>query len=951
MAWLTSLMLLVVGPSLAQTAHDPWMTVETEHFRIHYPKSAEDWALQGADHMESIRDRVIEEVGWTHEGRIDIVIRDPMSVANGSAIPFLGAPRMEFWSTPPDAASVIGHYRTWGELLLTHEYAHQAHLLRTSRNPSEQLLEGVTGIGSLARKCPRWVSEGYATVVEARLSGFGRPNASYRAAFLRRLAQEGQMPTYGGLNNFDRFSGGAFAYLVGSAYLEWLDERAGGDSLVKLWRRLTAVKVRDFDEAFSGLYGASPERLYARFVAELSHGALEIESQRVVDENTLWKELTWYTGEPAVSPDGEKIAVVVRSRKGPARLKVWSTGDPDEEALEDRREAREKRLEKDPEDVLSLEPRHPPRKELAERVRTTRTARQPRFMPDSDAVLFTAFAYDASGRRRPDLYLWNHASGEERRVTVNGDVRTADPAPDGSFAIAVGLSWGRTHLVRVDLETGAVEPITEPDVDIVYDAPRISPDGERVAYLVQRGAGWEIEVLDFGTGTVTQIGGGERAGIPSHLAWGPSSQSLYASVGVGGFMEVHEVLSKGGRGRQITRSRGGAIAPAPTPDGAGLFYLSMDYTGLELHRLSIEDVGVPTVNVSADSPLVVPRPGPVVPPLDVGEREDPHRYGLGPTELRPLVGGAWSVSQKHIEMGVRGGDIVGRRDGLLMVAYGGETGVTGALGGFGYRGLPVEIRTQAFTAIEEPESLRRYGGVLSFDGERAGSALSARARLGGFLDRAFSDPDSERQPPGNPSDRQVGFGELGLAAIGPRAAAMGVQLKLRGQLGVTDGALFHREELWTAVWVGRDLRLAGRYDVGFSNAVSDLDRYRLGGSPSAVLPETWQWTRVQSPGFVVGSLRGANRDRVRVELAGLGPGAIFGERHRMEDGPLGGPGATLVGLDGAVDVDPQPYGKLPALKAAAGLGCQLEEATDGWDSKPCQTLEDYRAWVSATWTI
>jgi len=959
MPQLVILAMLLAGQSHAQTPNDRWMTVETEHFRFHYPESAEDWALQGADHMESIRDRVIAEVGWAPPKKMDIVIRDPMSTANGSALPLQGAPRMEFWSTPPDSASVIGHYRTWGELLLTHEFAHQAHLLRTARNPGEQILESLTGIGPVARKCPRWVSEGYATVVEARLSGFGRPNASYRAAFLRRLAQEGKMPTYNQLNDFSRFSGGAFAYLVGSAYLEWLDARAGGDSLVKLWRRLTAVEQRSFEDGFSGIYGDSPDRLYARFVAELTHAALEIEQQRPVDEGTLWQEITWYTDEPAVSPDGDKVAVVIRNRKGPSKLQIWSTTEADEEELEEQQEDRDERMEKDPDDVLAIDPPHPPRKEIADRVHATRGASQPRFMPDNNSLLFTSKRYDASGRLRPDLYLWDHEEETERRVTVLADVRTADPSPDGTFAIAVGLNWGRTHLVRVDIETGETSTVTEPDVDVVYDRPRISPDGNRVAYLIQRGAGWEVEVLDFGSGETVALGGGAGAGIPTHIAWGPDSQSLYASVGVGGFIEIHEILAGGGRGRQITRSRGAAVAPAPTPDGESVFYLSLDYTGLELHKIELADVEADIAEISAPVPAVVPAVAPPVPPLESRGHGEPHRYGLGRSEIRPLIGGAYSNSQEHLEMGVRVGDIVGKRDALLMVAYGGETGVTGALAAAEYRGLPVEIGVQGFTAIEEPEVMRRYGGALNLGGDRSGSALGAHYRLGAWVDQPYAERVSDADSDVVPNDavvfitpsRQAGYAQVGASLVEPRRAGMGLGITLRGQYGATGGEAWKRGESTTSIWVGKGARLRGTYTRGFSDAVSGLDRYRLGGVPSAVLPEVWQWSRMQSPGFALGSLRGANRDKVRAEIAGLGPGTLFGERHRMEDGPLVGPGATLVGIGGTFSIEEQPYGKLPSLTAKSGLGCQIENALDGWDEKPCQALDDYRFWASATWRL
>ena len=47
-----------------------------------------------------------------------------------------------------------------------------------------------------------------------------------------------RLPTYGALDATSPFLGGAVRYLVGSAYLEWLERRKGPESLNHLWRRM-----------------------------------------------------------------------------------------------------------------------------------------------------------------------------------------------------------------------------------------------------------------------------------------------------------------------------------------------------------------------------------------------------------------------------------------------------------------------------------------------------------------------------------------------------------------------------------------------------------------------------------------------------------------------------------------------------------------------------------------
>src|SRR5436190_16241373 len=100
-------------------------------------------------------------------------------------------------------------------------------MLRPSRNPLQRLLP----LNPITLRAPRWVLEGYATVIEGRLTGAGRPNSTIRALILRRWAQEGRLPSYSQLNSDQRFLGMSMAYLMGSAFLEWLEQRSGTESL------------------------------------------------------------------------------------------------------------------------------------------------------------------------------------------------------------------------------------------------------------------------------------------------------------------------------------------------------------------------------------------------------------------------------------------------------------------------------------------------------------------------------------------------------------------------------------------------------------------------------------------------------------------------------------------------------------------------------------------------
>jgi hypothetical protein len=193
---------VVASPAGAQLAPRPWLdwrTTETEHFVFHYPVAYREWTLSLAARIEGVRDQVQRLVAFAPERRVHVVVDDPANQANGYAFTPLDAPTIVLWPTPPDPREEIGHARVWQELLVTHEFAHVAHLTRPSRNPFRRLLWSLSPVplGPIALKSPRWVLEGYATYVEGRVTGSGRPNNAWRAAMLRQFALEGRMPSYG----------------------------------------------------------------------------------------------------------------------------------------------------------------------------------------------------------------------------------------------------------------------------------------------------------------------------------------------------------------------------------------------------------------------------------------------------------------------------------------------------------------------------------------------------------------------------------------------------------------------------------------------------------------------------------------------------------------------------------------------------------------------------------
>ena len=99
--------LIFASPALyAQGPPADWRTIETKHFRVHYPREYEEWSVRAASRLESIREAVSKEVGFTPPQTVDVLVMNPIAQTNGSALPLLDTPRMIFFAEP-DRKSVV----------------------------------------------------------------------------------------------------------------------------------------------------------------------------------------------------------------------------------------------------------------------------------------------------------------------------------------------------------------------------------------------------------------------------------------------------------------------------------------------------------------------------------------------------------------------------------------------------------------------------------------------------------------------------------------------------------------------------------------------------------------------------------------------------------------------------------------------------------------------------
>lgn len=914
--------------------HENWRTIQTTHFRIHYTPELEAWTLRAAEKMESIHSVVTAFVGYNEiKHPMTVIVMDPLGLSNGMAIPFLNRPRMILWPNAPANPLMMGGLESWSDIVTVHEYAHAVHLTRKPRSSQGKLFSLLFPLGPLSLKLPLWVVEGYAVLIESHLTGYGRVHSSLRTMVLTQLAVEGKLPDYGSLNGGDQWMTPRYPYLVGSAFLEWLIDRSGDpDCLEKLWKRLSAKKNRSFQDAFSGVFQNTPENLYARFRAELTAEGLRLETffaeNGGIQEGAVWQYLEDMTGEPAVSPDGTQMAVVLRTRNEPAELVIWST--------EHEAEKKEDPALSDPGDVPAL-PMHPPeRKKL--HVFTARNGiipAGPRFMPDGQSILFHALRPRSNGDLRSDIYRWFPQTGRLDRLTRGAALAWADPSPDGTSVIALKQEYGFSGIVRLDLATGDIHDVTDVSLDTAWHNPKVSPDGDTIA-TVRRGHNrTELVLINIQTGDMTIVPSTERE-VLFHLAWTAGGDAVIFCSDLSGVINLEMISIPSLQRTQLTRSLSGVMAPAPAHNSEnGCYFLKPHASGINIHYAALQSIEPASRPVSGFdftlTPLSVDLPEPFQ--SGGGIRSGPYR-SFDNLEYDWSAGVIQTPYSSVIQTGIRTNDILGRIHLLAAGSIASNGGTEGGMIALGYRRWPVHIQLKGFIEEEQFENQRLLGEIditlpetsvrgaeITLSRMHCGSNWIISAEAGGVWARY------ETRLNGRFDHLSTGictsarsFGNIGDWYY----SVTGV---VSGQTGKTDDDSWTRYT-WRSTLAGgwRYAGLSVSYAEGDTGGnAGETDLFQMGGITGTIQSDRLYGNRIQAPWYPAGVLTGKYYSKLDLELS-LGRGMpliLYGS-----DISIGNDtrdySERVAGCEWRIHVPIQPIMRLAPMNLSMGVAYGLE---------------------------
>ena len=866
-----------------------WRTVETDNFVFHFPERYRVWTLALAERMEGIRDQVGRVVEYLPPRRVHVVVDDPSNDANGAAFTALDAPTIVLYPTPPNPREEIGNFRVWGELVATHEFAHIAHLNRPSRNRLQQLYWSLSPVplGPIPLAAPRWALEGYATYVEGRVTGTGRPNHVWRAAILRQFAVEGRLPIYADLSATGPWQTSSFAYLAGSAYLEWLARRAGDSSVTALWRRMTAKTVRSFGDAFAGVYGDDPATLYQRFAAEVTADALAFDRALARDAllpDILVQRLIRNTGDPAISPDGRFVALAVRHATLPSEVVVWGTADePDTLDTVWRNEQRKH----DPDDVPDRAFYPPARHTIIKLIANDGAPYEsPRWLADNKHLLVTRRMPVDDGSVRPDLFIWSAEDGSLRRVTTGAAVREPDPSADGRWAAAVRCDHGWCDLVRIDLVTGSVRLLAAGSETRNYYRPRVSKRTGEIVVAEQSGDRWRVMRVSPDNGS-TRYADPDDGVTRYDATFDSDGSTIITTSEAGGVANLERLDPVDAHATRLTAVTGAAVAADVAPDGT-LWFLSLHAGGYDLRRTRPDSASIARARnastplrfalIDSFSPILPPR---VLPPASDSSRRptraavsEARAYGMGPSRVRYLPGTTTGFGGTSLLLGVIRSDPVGRLGIAVLGAVGAGSLPAGIALTLASRTTRTEQLLNLWSSHEGPSAQFAPALGEGLDLTRSGGAIRLqrlRVTDGGELLGTVAIL-AERQ-------HSIAFGSRTREAAVGAMTVVGRQrdedLRYQEQLAVVveagsnGGGSYTRQR--TSVFFGTGARDRPLTTVRLSygsvgGEAHDRERYVIGGFASPLIDPLLDGRRVDAPAYPVGSSTSTSFSSFRIAL-------------------------------------------------------------------------------------
>ncbi len=624
-----------------------WQTVETDHFRFHYPRELEEVTGEIAGIAEAVAPVIIKRYNAPLPNKVEFIVRDDI-FSNGWANSLQNT--MTVWSTDWDFPVRSTH--NWLRDVVTHEFGHLVSIQSGAKLPA--FLQGVVvGYedyynapvqGSFSTilpfiNQPAWFAEGVAQY-ESERAGFDAWD-SHRDMLLRVAALENKLLP---IERMDVFAGNGLEYELGPytqgfGLTRFIAARYGDDALIRLWAENSRIHRQTLSGAMERVLGKSDREVHEEWKNDLTQRYAE--QLRALGTQVYGKKLTskgFYNYHPHWDAKGTGLFFLSNAGSESFRATIGHV------TLADTTKSEEDRFTAIPGargyfDVAADDSTF---------LYSSAKEPDPNGMPTLDV-------FQRNLRRKAGLF--ERKDPTKKRFTRDFNAVHASYSADGKRITFVrgGASNFRLYVAPVpegdSLEPEDARAIFPPEDSLagrfgfnIY-SPKFSPDGKRILFSYFNGETRNIGVINAnGTGFRPVLSAPHDERDPD---WSPDGKSFYFSSDETGIYNIYRHEFESDKDIRVTNVAGGAFTPAISPDGGKLAYVNYDKNGFSVYLL--EGLADSAARATTPPPLPVavrdPRPQPpYIEPLDfAGRGQD---YTPVPTRgvLTPIIFGQESIA-------------------------------------------------------------------------------------------------------------------------------------------------------------------------------------------------------------------------------------------------------------------------------------------------------------------
>ena len=695
--WIAAFSFLPVAAGAQLVPNDHWLTIETEHFHVHFPRGLEAVGRRGAADAERAFAELSTELK-PPSGKVDLVIADNIDYVNGYATTFPGN-RVVVFAHPPVDASELRNYDDWLRLVITHELTHVFHLDRA---------EGLWRLGRTVfgrhpalfpnAYQPSWLVEGLAVYYESRVTGAGRLEGSEHYMLARAAAEANRVPRIGEISRATtRFPGGETVYAYGSLILDYLSRTRGPEKIPQFIDKTSKlIWPLSLNRRAKNVFGISFENAWRDWRDSL------VRVSRRTDPLSSWTELTHqgrYASYPRWSGDTAILYAAANGKEVTSAYTVTLDG-------------RVERLGR-------------------------RNGLDANVARGDGSIYFTQPDYVDPFRLRNDLYV--QKEGEQHRLTRGARVTQIDLNGAGDF-VAVQSVPASTILVRISPDGKIISPLTRPSPDVQWAEPRWSPAGDHIAAIrITPGAVSELVLLSGEAGTDMQVLVREKA-VLSSPSWSRDGNSVIYTSTRSGLPQVYAVsIAAPSSGTALTSTSTGFFSPEISPDSRWLAGLDFRYDGYHVGYGPL-----PTPITGGDSVRVRGQrencgncrlTASDAPPLSIESVPAPRKYSswrsLLPTYWEPIIS-QYTDNGFLLGAATSGYDVIGRHSYYAQAAYNTKFSDLEGYGAYQYAGFG-----QPFVNVTAEQEWEHFG--LVDENQNFVGDLDRRARTAG-LSASFTRP-------------------------------------------------------------------------------------------------------------------------------------------------------------------------------------------------------------------